>query len=212
VWAGDVEEGHLGDWDGDGGGGEFNSGNADSTASTDVAHSGSYAVRMTQSNGGTRMFRWNEGRAHDQAYYSAWFYFPQRYDAPNWWNIFQFKSRNADGSRNDPFWLLDVLNRSDGAMYLRLYNWVNSRGYTQTVANLPVGQWVKIEAYLDRSTSDDGRIVILQDGVTLYDVSGITTEYAGGPGAEWSVNNYSDNTSPVPTVIYTDDYRIETGG
>ncbi len=91
LWAADHETGSMSQWYTDGGGGEFNSGAASSTASPDVAHSGGYSAKatiVTPGTSGVRLFRWNESRATPEAYYSAWFYFPRSYRIPDWWNIF----------------------------------------------------------------------------------------------------------------------------
>jgi hypothetical protein len=214
LWQADHEEGTLADWDRDGGGGEFNSGNGDAAASTVVAHSGSYSVRqlITMDGGasnGTRMFRWNEADHYPEAYYSVWYYFPQRYTVRSWWNLFQFKSNSADGSKNDAFWQLDISNRSSGEMYLYPYNWVNSRSWSQTAVNLPVGQWVHVEAFLRQSDAGAGRFTVWQDGVQIFDTVGITTKYPGGR-QDWSVNNYGAGITPSPVVTYIDDAVIST--
>src|SRR5688572_9125530 len=74
VWSADMEEGNLDDWYAPGtratpgccyGGGEYNSGDAQSTASTERAHGGRYAVRATigtpsSPESGVRLFRWDE--------------------------------------------------------------------------------------------------------------------------------------------------------
>jgi hypothetical protein len=178
-----------------------------------VAHSGTRAAKLTISTGdgaghAVRIFRWAESRANQQAYYSAWYYFPQRYSGMNWWNIFQWKSKTP--TRNDAFWQLNVGNRSNGNMYLYLYNWVNSRSYGQTVVDIPVGRWFKIEAYYTHSSTNSGRIVVWQDGVKLWDIGGVNTKYPDGD-VQWSLNNYTDGITPSTATIYVDDAAIRTG-
>ncbi len=121
LWRADHEEGTLADWDPDGGGGEFNSGNGDTSAATfDGRRVARQAITMNgASNNGTRMFRWSEADRYSEAYYSTWVYVPQRYSVGGWWNFFQFKSKSADGSKNDAFWQLNIRNRLDGQMYLQ---------------------------------------------------------------------------------------------
>jgi hypothetical protein len=218
LWSADVEEGNLADWyapqpcvcaRGNFGGGEFNSGNADSTASRDVAHRGRWAAKLVQhaGGGGTRLFRWREPRRYPQAYYSVWLYFPRQYTATaGWWDIFQWKSKLPTGA-SDPFWVVNVLNRAEGPMYLSLYDQKAGQAYSQSVANVPVGRWFHLEALLRQSSSGTGRIVVWQDGAKLWELNGVTTKFAGGE-QEWSVNNYSDDVQPQPAVIYADDARI----
>jgi hypothetical protein len=227
IWSADHEEGQLSDWYVDNGGGEFNSGNAVSTASTDVAHRGRYSVKATISAppvSGVRLFRWTESLARQRAYYSAWYYFPRIHQAP-WWNIFGFKSRPNTALESDPFWYVQVGNRPNGTMYLYLSWWpqlwpdrgvegphageFGGRDYRQTVKDLPAGQWVHIEAFLHQSAAFDGQIVVWQDGVEILNQSGVKTRYPA-VGNEWSINNYTEAISPSPATIYVDDAVIST--
>jgi chitodextrinase len=214
VWKADMEEGSLADWFypeagpwGAYGGGEYNDASGDSVASTTQAQAGSWSAKMVLplGAGATRLFRWKEPRERGEAYYTANFFFPQRYSSPLWWNIFQFKSRTS--SANDPFWVINVGNRGDGSMYLYLYDWINRRTYSQSVANLPVGRWVEIKAYLRQSSSGLGRLTVWQDGTLLWDLTGISTKYADGD-QQWSVNSYTDGVAPAPVVMYVDNASI----
>jgi polysaccharide lyase-like protein len=220
LWSADMEEGNLRDWyqpatcecaSRRAGGGEFDSGEADASASRDVAHSGQWAAKLVQNNGGTRLFRWRESRRRTAAYYSVWFFFPRQYSVTaGWWNVFQWKSRSRSSGANDPFWHLDVLNRPDGSMYLRLGNRKSNVGYDQVRVNVPIGRWFRVRAFLRQSTTGQGRIVVWQDAEKLWDVRGITTKFADGDQG-WSVNSYSVDVEPRPAVIYADDARIEKG-
>ena len=224
LWSADHETGSLSQWYRGGGGGESNSGAASSMVSPDVAHSGRYSAKctiVTPGTAGVRLFRWNEGRINPACYYSAWFYFPQVYTA-DWWNIFQFKSRNGR-TANDAFWSLQVGNRSSGGMYLYL-NWWNGltiegphqgefggRSFTDSANDLPVNRWTHIEVFLRQSSGFEGEIIVWQDGVELFHQMQVRTRYAAANGAnEWSVNNYADHISPSPTTIYIDDAAIST--
>jgi hypothetical protein len=228
VWSADHETGDLSQWYVGSGGGEFNSGAATSSASQDVAHSGRYSAKTTihtpntPVTSGVRLFRWNESRAHPEARYSVWFYFPQRYTAPAWWNMFSFKSRDG-ATANDPVWSLHAGNRPSGAMYLFLNWWeglsiegpgrgtFGGRNYSQTVQDIPVRQWTHLEVYLRQSSAFDGQIIVWQDGVELFNVNSVRTRYPAPNGAnEWSVNNYSEIIVPSPTTIYIDDAAIST--
>jgi hypothetical protein len=192
-------------------GGAFNSGNAVSKASGDVAHTGAYSANLTINTpptAGVRLFRWGEPRQYTDLYYSVWYYFPQRYDTPaGWWNILQWKSKTS--SRNDPFTVLNVGNRPNGNMYLYLYRWVAKESYNQTIKDIPVGQWVHVEAFYRCAADGTGRVTVWQDGAQLYDVGNVNTRYADGD-CQWSVNNYSDRVTPSPTTIYIDDAAIST--
>lgn len=212
IWTAGMETGDLSEWADpggrDSGGGEFNSGGGDSWASREVAHGGEWSAKMVLSDGvgGTRLFRWRESNARKEAYYSAWFYFPQRYVRDEWWNIFQFKSQLSD-TRNDPFWIIGVENRTDGAMYLALRDWIGEETFGQDAVDLPVGQWVRLECYLRQSAIRDGQLKCWQDDLLLWDLDMITTHYPDATN-QWSINDYSSGVSPTPAVIYTDDASI----
>jgi hypothetical protein len=224
LWSADHETGDLSQWYRDGGGGEFNSGAASSSASQDVAHSGRFSAKGTISTpgaSGVRLFRWRESRANVEAYYSVWFYFPRVY-APGWWDIFQFKSRN-ETIANDPFWFLQVTNRSSTAMSVFLYWWnglsiegprrgeFGGRSFSQALKDVLVDSWTHIEVFLRQSSGFDGRIIVWQDGVELFNLSNVRTRYPSSNGAnEWAVTNYGDGIVPSPTTIYFDDAAIST--
>jgi hypothetical protein len=224
-WSADHESGDLSQWYIDDGGGEFNSGDASSTISRDVAHSGQYSAKLTIATPGTsgsRLFRWNESHTRPEAYYGAWFYFPTTYRAKRWWNIFQFKSRNGP-EVNDPVWELGVGNGPGGAMRVHLEWWnglsiegphrgeFGGKTFDQGMKDIPVGKWTHFEVFLRQSSGFDGQLMVWQDGVQLFTVSDVRTRYPASNGAnEWSVNNYSDAISPSPTIIYIDDAAIGT--
>ena len=212
VWSTDFESGNLNAWSAGGGGGMFNSGNGNVTVTTERAHSGSRSAKMTinatGSDTGARLHRWAEPDSMKGAYYSAWYYFPQRVSVQGgWWNILQFKSRTS--SRNDPFWILYVGNRSDGSMYVYLRDWIHKRSYQQTVANLPVGKWVHLEVYYEEASSNSGRVTVWQDGQQLFDLRNVQTGYSGGR-LTWGVTNYASRLSPSQATIYVDDCVIAT--
>lgn len=213
LWSTDYEGGTLADWSLNSCGGEFDSGNGVSSVATTVAHSGIHAAKMTinatGTDTGTRLFRWCESRgSNDALYYSAWYYFPQQVSATGgWWNVFQFKSNYATG--NDPYWLLDVDNRANGAMYLSLYDWIHAKGFTQTIKDIPVAKWTHVEAYLKRSTTTTGQITVWQDGVEIYNQANVATLLTNSE-LHWSINNYSASLTPSNVTIYTDDAAIST--
>jgi hypothetical protein len=208
MWSADHETGDDSQWYENYGGGQFNSGSGNSVATQDRSHTGSWGLRMTISTAtesGTRMFRWGEPRAISRLRYTAWYYFPQRYTVHNYWNLFQWKSRN--GGAVDPFFVLNVGNRSDGAMHFYLYDWQTRRAYSQSAKNIPVNQWVKIDAYYHCTGSQSGRVTFWQDDTLLFDVPNVRTGYSDN-NCEWSIDNYSDGLSPSPATIYLDDASI----
>ena len=235
LWSSDFETGDFSDWSKPkpASGGIFNSGIAESVASQDFAHGGRWSVKATittphKPTSGTRIFRWRESQDAryfaSGLYYSAWFLFPKLYTLTadphrgQFWNIFQFKTKTS--SRNDPVWFLDVANRRrGGAMYLTLHWWERvamdgphagesgGHRYTQDLADIPVGRWTHIEAYLKQASDFNGEVRVWQDGVLLFDQKNVKTKYQSGDN-QWAVNNYSDGLTPNPATIYIDDVRV----
>jgi hypothetical protein len=235
LWRADMEEGSLADWyhpeagpSGDYGGGEYNSGSGDTTASTKRARSGSWSARATLAtgSGGTRLFRWRESRVHRVATYSAWFYFPvAEWASSGYWNIMQFKSRSAGGA-DDPIWFLDVQTRSDGSLRPTVVWWPRSlegprrgeSGFRRFTlgreVRIPVGRWTNITARLRQSKDFDGVVKFWIDGQLVLDLREVRTSYRNCrynswcASNEWSVNNYARSLSPPNTPIYIDDAEI----
>jgi hypothetical protein len=220
LWSAGMESGDMREWYRpcpgsswcpQGLGGEFNSGNADSRASRDVAHTGQYSAKLaitTPPTAGVRLFRWGELQQYNELYFSAWYYFPERYDTPaGWWDIFQWKSKTP--TQNDPFFIVNIGNRANGNMYLYMYDWQTHISYPQIIKDIPVAQWVRIEAFFRCAADGTGKVTVWQDGVQLFDAQNVDTNYANGE-CHWSIANYSDQVTSSPTTIYIDDAAIST--
>lgn len=232
-WSATHEAGNLAEWDANGGGGMFPSGNYTVAASRDVAHTGAWSMKdtvWTPPTSGTRAFRWQEPRQHREGYYSAWLYLPVKLNpAGSFINMFQFKSRPADNSRNDPFWAFYGASDGAGGFFLRAgWGWggtpVSGPHSTDGVGgkwiepaqrvSVPAGRWVHFEAYLYESKDFDGRLRFWQDGVLLFDLANIRTSFnncnfnAWCTANEWSINLYGDAITPSPSIGYWDDAAI----
>ncbi len=122
-----------------------------------------------------------------------------------WWNIFEWKSGGEVVAS------LNVWNRRDGQMYLFAY--LPSGQVTQTVKNLPIGQWVHLEAQLGKSTGKTGFIRVWQDGTLLWDKRNVKTVQTMNE-LGWSVNNYGgdirDANGGTAIITYVDDAVIST--
>jgi hypothetical protein len=217
LWSSDFENSNSSQWyfpsttrDGNAGGGEFDSGTGWSVASQDYVHSGAWSLKMTITappQSGTQMFRWLEPGSYKDLYYSIWYYFPQPYQVASYWNIFQWKSRMSSTGQIDPFFILNVGNRQDGTMFLYLYDWQKRQSYTQTLKDVPVGQWFNVTAHYVCAGDNTGHITFWQDGTQLFDASNVQTRYSDGD-CQWSIDNYSDGIAPAPAVLYIDDAKI----
>ena len=224
---------------GDNGGNQEITGIGSATVVSSPVHSGANSLQMSittphSPTSGVRMFRWLDPRTYRDLHYSVWMYIPVRYTLTgnkangHFVNLFQFKSATSDSSRIDPIWALHINDDAPGKWYLQAI-WgdggttiagpysnsnVSRKAYTQTQIELPVGQWIHLEARLTESKDFDGRLTFWQDGVQLFDFQGIRTSYSNCnfngwcADDEWSVNLYSDGLLPNLGSIYIDDAEI----
>ncbi|MFB3814487.1 MAG: heparin lyase I family protein [Terriglobales bacterium] len=242
LWQGTMETGDMTQWyypstsaTGSYGGGIYNSGIASAYATTEKAHSGNWSAKLnittpSSPTSGTRLFRWQEGHSNRALYYSVWVYVPANYTrTANFWNLFQFKSSNADKSRNDPVWAFYVNSTANG-LYIsagwgaggttlagpRATDGVGIKSYTQSIAPLPVGRWVHLQSYLRQSNAFDGQVTLWIDGVKVFDFQNVRTSYYNCNYSSWcadnawAVNLYSDGLTPNPAYMYVDDAAIAT--
>lgn len=218
LWSADHETGDFSQWTQGWCGGTADSGTGDTSISTDLAHGGRYALKLSIENAsgtrqGARMGRWKCNPS--EGYYSAWYYIPVHVTTDQWWNVFHFKSMDPN-SVSRPMWDLNVGNLPNGAMYFYLVDKSNGspREIHQPQVNpgvltVPVGRWFHIEAFYRRSTGASGRVTFYQDGVMIFDMNNVKT--ALSDNVQWVVNNYTDNITPSTLSIYVDDAKIATG-
>ncbi len=233
------------------GGGIYTTGDAGDynySHSTTYKYSGSKGVGLTINNAfqslngdkAVRFMRWcdkpwdQDGQFFpDDAYYSVWMYFPYSYNANKyapwdpgdggWWDVFQFKSRNGEGSQ--PIVVLNVdHNDATGDMSFSLHHktYPNfySSNHTTTVypqsTPIPVGQWIHIEAHFVRRTNNTGKVTVWQDGIQIFNIENIVTKLDSDPDADnsWATTNYTDHIIGGPvdgsSTIYIDDAIVAT--
>ncbi len=225
------------------GGGIFNTGGAEVEAVTtdEIVFSGGYAARATirgalrAENGprAVRLMRWTD-RAWDDggipfpagAYYSTWMYLPHAYN-PNkyapwdpgdggWWNVFQFKSDDANGL-SQPIWTLDIgFDDSTGELSFYLYSKENVPASHEPLVPqaIPIGEWFHIEAEYVESVANTGRIRVWQDGLPILDVDQVKTRIVAENATVWGIGNYTDHIAGGPiegtASIYFDDAIVAT--
>lgn len=213
VWRADHETHNLSQWTkNQQGEAVFNTGTGRIRVTEAFSRSGRHSLALTIRNANgerqaARIFRWHEGLK--SGYYSAWYYFPRRFEPELWWNVFQFKTHDRKGV-SQPTWSLNVGNLRNGEMTFYLYSSLQDRTYdrplTSTPLAIPVGQWVHVEAFYKRATDGTGQIAVWQNGTKIYDISGVRTALTDY--SDWSLNNYTDNIRPSTATIYVDDAAI----
>lgn len=211
LWSARHETGDLTEWSTGEGGTADDQPTTTVGVSTDFAHSGRYAAKLT--NGATGTYDasrvWRESSFPKDAYYSSWFYLTQAYRTTADWTILQFRAPTAQ----DPSviaQLLDVDLRSlpSGDMILSVFDHRAQylRSPTPDVAMpVPIGRWFQIEAYFRNVADDSGRLTIWLDGQLNYDIQrpmGLSST------VYWSPCSSTQDLVPLDSVLYMDDAAV----
>ena len=217
VFSSDFETGNLSEWLADNNGDFIAQGDGTYKVNTVQAHSGKYAAALTidtskSSSTGSHasyLFFWKD-LPDDAYYYSAWYYIPENVTPQDWWNVWQWKhTYDGNSDRSVPTYVLDVRNNNGTyRLHLTYRPDLDSKiNYTQTTMEVPTGKWFHIEGYYKESQTSSGQVIIWQDGVKIFDVTGNPTALSPYR-LYFSVNNYTDSISPAPCTIYVDDMVI----
>lgn len=215
VWFAGHETGNISEWEERGG--FVHQGSGSYKLVSPHAHTGSFSAALTidtiapSSTGdhGSYLFYWDQ-LSGDAYYYSAWYYIPSNIRPSKWWSIMQWKSTfngNTDDSR--PMFSLDARRTRDN-LSLTLYQRPddpNKVTYKQSIMNIPTDIWFQIEAYYNKSIDNTGEVIVWQDGVEVFNITGVSTVLADN-NIIWSVHNYADTIDPNPCTIYIDDAAI----
>lgn len=225
LWTANHETGDASQWDR-----VTISGNAATQVTTTRPHTGTYSNELSVSgSGGVRMVvetttasptdSTHSENLPTDAYYSVWYNFPQKIDP--YTNVFQWKQAFQDSPTHQTRKLLYFIRADWDTTVFRFHlrgkvgaggTWESTpHSVAESTVEVPLNTWVHLECRYVWSQSGDGRITCWQDGTEIMDVAGIYTEldapYLGKP-RQWTVNNYSTNTSPSDHVLYVDDAAI----
>jgi Polysaccharide lyase len=220
LWSADTETGDYSQWNGDQLGGEYDTGNGNTSVTTTQAHAGKYALALSvdapvgSGNAATRNFRWGVQGTHSlpvDGYYSVWLYFPGVWVASTFWNVFQWKTK-IDSTTINPSMVLNVDPGASGTMHFMLWNWIASQSVCVSALTIPTNRWVHVEAFMHHATDKTGHVAFWQDGTKICDVSNVQTQWPSTDenARQWSVDSYSDGLAPTAATIYADDAAIGT--
>lgn len=219
LWQAQHEGNDYSEWDLGGYGGHQDDPAGTSVVDSTHAHSGRYSLKMTSDTtggqNGTRNFRWAVDQAGNPVpnpgIYTCWYYFDTAVVPGAFWNIMQWKTKNAGGG-SDPDFMVDIF--LDGANGLRLYIYdlhLNTDHGQYTPPNaLTLNTWHRVDVTYTWDLVN-GSVFGSFDGTQFYAVTGVATQWptAAAPNVQhWSVNNYSDSTTPAVTSIWADDATI----
>ncbi len=204
-WLADHDDGTLDEWLGDGSGWQYIEGNATLELSTERAHSGDHALLVsidTQSGEQTQAVLARDLELEDGRY-GAWYFLPEAPTADFW--VIMKLSNGRDIDRFD----VDIEAPAGGEPHLRLYE--HDLGYITDPAPtvVPVGQWFHVEALYRSTAASDGRLVVLQDGVTVLDTGPRST--ASDAHVSWIVGSSSRYVAPSPYRLFIDDANVSVG-
>jgi hypothetical protein len=203
-WQAHHEDGTMSEWLSDGFGNFGSSAASELRVSSEFAHAGSYALVATifQSGDATldQAVIWRTV-ALRAGVYSAWYYFPATVLGTHW-VIMKLSSEN-NGDRFD----LDVYSVPGEGMRLRLWEHDDVGWISEPAAiELPVGAWVHVEAELVAAPAPQGRLIVRQDGVQLFDTGQRST--MADERVKFFVGTAAFSVEPVPARVFIDDVAI----
>jgi len=207
-----------------------------------VVHSGRFAgeatirnaIRAANGKKAVRLMRWATD-AYDRggvelplaAYYGTWMYLPEAYDpakqAPwdpgdgGWWNVFQFKSHDAN-DQSQSTWSMNIEEEPQTQqLFFYLYSPINQQKSWEPYKRvpIPVNRWFHIEAFVKVNARERGRIEVWLNGESIIRAENVRTSV--NPQEEnivWGIGNYTDHIAGGKQVgtatVYFDDSTIST--
>jgi len=158
----------------------------------------------------------------ERAYYSAWYYLPQRYSVGpgGFWLIMKFRRRDGNGTQHE---LYDLGLKDAGTdMTLHLYNWdkgTNESSLDALNPQVPIGTWFQLEAYYcyapECNSASDPAFSLWLDGAKILVIPSRTTEVTSW--VAWEISNIglslTDPNKTPPTTsatvtLFADDAAI----
>ena len=213
-WMTDHSNG-LVDWNAQGRGGVFNSGNATSVVEQGAGYGRTNDFRLRNDcvsdplnpgDNGCRVFRTHleaqnappyppEGLR--QAWFSAWYMFGATLEGtiriPNWWNVWEWKSYFDTGSGdNAATWVIAVANRAapfDRLFYFYMRDRVNEVNYAP-LFTLNIGEmtWYHIEAFFKASPASEqqGQVLVYLNNLLYLRADNVQTTFTGSQYGDYN--------------------------
>ncbi|HVV53568.1 MAG TPA: heparin lyase I family protein [Polyangia bacterium] len=211
LWSARHETGDLREWlEAGKGGTEADAPDTALAISTDYAHSGRYAVKLT--NGAVSTYEdahlWRQDDYPVTAYYSAWFYLPRAYQTTADWSIMQFQVPTADAGVVGQLLDVDLRSLPTGDLILSVYD--HRAAYLRAptpdpAMPVPIGRWFQVEALYRNAGDDTGEVAVWLDGQLNYDLH---RPFGANGTVYWTVGSKTEGLSPAESVIYLDDAAV----
>lgn len=220
LWFAQHETGDFGEWSADWKGG-YSADTPDTSVviSTDVAHSGTHSVKLTngapatQINGAPPPYEtaalWRQDNFPQTAYYSAWYYLPQSYKTSTDWTIMQFRyPPNGDAGTNGLLVDVDLRSLANGDMILDIFD--HRMQYLRSptaepALPVPIGAWFQIEVFYNDVGDDSGRFTLWLNGQLNYDIH---RPFGPSSTTYWSPCSSTEGITPTPSDLYVDDAAV----
>ncbi|HWA73484.1 MAG TPA: hypothetical protein VG937_14160 [Polyangiaceae bacterium] len=141
-----------------------------------------------------------------EAYYSAWYFIPNRAINEANWNLFFYQSGDPNTSDMlDKNWDVSIHDAANGDLSLFLRAAGTTVGVGETPV-IPIAAWFRIEVFFRRAADATGEVTLFQDGRQIASVSGVITDKWNW--GQWYVGNLADGLTPSESTVYVDDVSI----
>lgn len=219
IWTARFETGNLDEWAGVAGGGPSTSPTSSVlAASTEQAHGGAFAAKMTITTTSdptpALSILSRDGSLPEEAYYSAWFYLPQSASIPNapilqYWAIMRFRNRTvaSDATSTRDAYDIDIRSLASGPMFLRVFDYdaFDDAPMLESAPTIPLDHWFHVEAFYRNAPDASGRLAVWLDGRQVADIAK-PTGALGWVG--WSVGDMGMALTPMTVTVYVDDCAL----
>ncbi|HEX3697182.1 MAG TPA: hypothetical protein VH374_17535 [Polyangia bacterium] len=213
LWKSDLETDDFSEWTQGGPtmGGHYKNNDITATLSTEQAHSGTHAIKIS--------FDTSDGAADHQAefyrqvestpaYYSAWFYIDGPHTPATYWSIFFFFYSPPGTNPTPGHGLWDVnLNTK---MTPEFFNETNMDTiHSMPAMAYPIGTWFQLEAYYSHLPSSNGQLQVWMNGIPILNIPDLGTTPSDN-NLYWAIGSDNDSMTPSKCTMYIDDAKIST--
>jgi len=208
VWDAYLETGDTSEWSEADQGGAYIANEARVRVSGDHVRTGDYALEAAVISVGQNLPQAMLLRDldHAEGYYSAYYCLRESYDT-SYWVIMKFRGDGPFLGNTETADRFDIdLSTSDvdGQLHLQL----DEHGGQSELSPIPVpiNQWFRIDAFYKSTPEADGRLIVWQDDVQVFD----TGERPTAPSSfvSFGVGVAAWRVSPVPASIWIDDVSV----